>query len=268
MVVEKNKKDWNAYAEKYDRFHHDEKFIRPLMSDPSRAFHKKVWEMLQHYMPEINGKRICVPSSGDNMAVFAFALMGAYVTSCDISENQLMYAQRIADREGLADRIEFVCADTMTLAEIEDSAYDMVYTSNGVHVWLNNLPSMYQNIYRILKPEGVSMMFDIHPFLRPFGDSLQIKKPYDRTGPFEDETTVNFHWRVQDIMNAILDSGIQLLHMEEMFAEKDYEQPFFVMCEDMVNGAKPSKEEVDRMYDWRQNPEMALPNWMCLVGKK
>lgn len=132
MVAAKNKRDWDAYAEKYDRFHHDEKFIRPLMADPSRAFHKKVWERLQRYMPDIKEKKICVPSSGDNMAVFAFALMGAYVISCDISENQLMYAQRVAEREGLAERIEFICADTMQLEGIEDTAYDLVYTSKGV----------------------------------------------------------------------------------------------------------------------------------------
>jgi len=36
---------------------------------------------------ELKGKKICVPSSGDNHVVFAFALLGAKVTSCDIAEN-------------------------------------------------------------------------------------------------------------------------------------------------------------------------------------
>ena len=62
--------------------------------------------------------------------------------SCDISENQLAHARQVAVREGLGDAIEFVCADTMKLEGIPDGGYDLVYTSNGVHVWLNDLETM------------------------------------------------------------------------------------------------------------------------------
>lgn len=65
--------------------------------------------------------------------------------------------------------IEFICDDTMKLTKISPNAYDFVYTSNGVHIWINDLESMYNNIYRVLKPTGTYIMFDIHPFMRPFG---------------------------------------------------------------------------------------------------
>ena len=231
-IVEKNRKDWNSYSEKWSAFNHSEKILRPVLDDPAKAFHKKTWELIQRYLPDLKGKRVCVPSSGDNLAVFAFALSGATVTSCDISDNQLAHAMQVAVREGLGDAIEFVCADTMKLEGIPDGGYDLVYTSNGVHVWLNDLPSMYA------------------------------------TGPFEDETTVNFHWRLQDIMNAMMHSGMRLEHFEEMFDEKDYERPFWLKTEDIINGLRADREEVDRMYDWRKNPPMALPHWICLVGRK
>ena len=93
-------------------------------------------------------------------------------------------------------------------------------------------------------------------------------KPYDATGPFEDEETVCFHWRLQDIMNAVMDSGMRLEHLQEMFDEKDYERPFWLKTEDIINGISVTKEEVDKMYDWRENPRMGLPNWFCLVGRK
>ena len=105
-VVDKNKKDWNSYSEK---------ILRPILDNPAKAFHKKTWELIQSYLPDLRGKRVCVPSSGDNLAVFAFALSGAAVTSCDISENQLAHARQVAAREGLCDAIEFVCTDTMKL---------------------------------------------------------------------------------------------------------------------------------------------------------
>lgn len=268
MVVEKNKRDWNEYAECWSQLNHAEEVLRPILENPSKAFHQATWKLIQKYCPDLKGKQVCVPSSGDNHAVFAFALLGAHVTSCDISENQLSYAEKIAGREGLSGSIDFICADTMKLEGLPNDTYDLVFTSNGVHVWLDDLPSMYRNIYRVLKPGGINILYEIHPYMRPFNDDLKLIKPYDCTGPFENENTVNFHWRLQDILNAIMDSGIHLLHIEEMFAEKDYDFPFFIKTEDLSNGKKAAKEEVDKMYDWTENPCSGLPNWICTVGEK
>lgn len=209
-----------------------------------------------------------MPSSGDNNAVLAFALMGARVTSCDISGNQLAAAKAAAQKLGLSERVIFQQEDTMRLSGIESGAYDFVYTSNGVHVWLNDLESMYKNISRILKPDGVYIMYELHPFQRPFGENMEVVKPYDSTGPFEDETTVNFAWRIQDIVNPILDAGISLMHMEEIMPSPDYERPFFIDNDEMVNGRSVSREEVDEMYDWHKNPSAALPEMIAFAGRR
>lgn len=111
-------------------------------------------------------------------------------------------------------------------------------------------------------------MCDIHPFQRPFNDAMQVVKPYENVGPFEDETTVNFAWRVQDFLNAMADSGLRILHMEELPARKDYVTPFWLSLEDAVSGVTVDPAEVDRLYDWQQNPIMALPAWMCLTCRK
>lgn len=100
-----------------------------------------------------------------------------------------------------------------------------------------------------------------------YADTMKLIKPYDATSPFEDECTVSFHWRLQDILNAVMHSGIHLEQIEEMFDEKNYERPFGLKTEDIVNGISISKDEVDRMYDWEENPRMALPSWFCLVGR-
>lgn len=69
-------------------------------------------------------------------------------------------------------------------------------------------------------------------------------------------------------MNAMMHSGLHLEHFEEMFDEKDYERPFWLKTADILDGVRASRDEVDKMYDWRENPRMALPNWICLVGRK
>ena len=54
-VIEKNKKDWNHYSEKWSAFNHSEKILRPILEDPSKAFHRKTWEMIQKYIPDFTG---------------------------------------------------------------------------------------------------------------------------------------------------------------------------------------------------------------------
>lgn len=265
-VAAQNQANWDDYSQAYLRFKHHPKFIQAICDDPSWAFQPEAWMQIRRYFPDLSGKRVCVPSSGDQYAVIAFALLGARVTSCDISRQQLDAGQRLAQSLGLD--IEFVPADTMHPDVLENDAFELVYTSNGVHVWLDDLPAMYRSMHRILRPGGMYIMCDVHPFQRPFGDNLSIVKPYSQVGPFVEETCTTFAWRVQDMLNAMADAGLCFVHMEEMHDRKNYEYPFWLPLEDAVNGVKVNPAEVDRLYDWRQNPAMALPAWLCVVCRK
>ena len=238
--------------------------IDKIVEDPSSVFHSVTWNMLTKTLGDFNGKKVCVPSSGDNHAVFAFSVLGADVTSCDISKRQIENAEAIANKLSL--NIEFICDNTMVLGKLFDNTYDLVYTSNGVHVWINDLKSMYKNIYRILKKGGNYLMYDIHPFGRPFcyGDvsgnkSITIQKPYDKTGPHGD----NYHWRVCDIANAIISSGLSIVQLEERFAE--YGTYWF---ESSGGREQLSKEELDGLYNWEINPLAALPQWISISAMK
>jgi SAM-dependent methyltransferase len=271
-IAEKNRQSWNGGAARYSVEYHSEDKIKRILDDPPSAFHKTIWELINGVFPSLEGKRVCVPSSGDNHAVFAFARLGARVTSCDISENQLANAEKAAKRYGL--QIEFIRADTMTLESVPSDTYDFVYTSNGVHVWINDLPGMYRSIHRVMKPGAVYMMCEVHPFCRPFDgnnlEQLTVIKPYSSTGPFESDIEVTFGWRIQDIVNAMLDSGLTLRRMEEMHAEINYEDPYWIPLMQQLSepGRVYDRAEVERMYDWRHNPIAALPHWLSLVAVK
>lgn len=208
---------WNEWSDTDFAKYRSEERISRLIEHPESAFHHITLSMIKKVFPNLQGKRICVPSSGDNHAVFAFHMMGANVTSVDISERQLENSATIAHKHGW--EIEFICDDTMELSKIKSNNYDVVYTSNGVHVWINDLSSMYKNIQRILKSNGTYIMYEVHPFTRPFGDDtkkLTVVKPYDSIGPFGEIPT--YTWRMQDIINAIVSSGLNIKHIEEMFA--------------------------------------------------
>lgn len=271
-ISEKNRASWNAYSDAYYQYALTDANLGRIVREPESAFDPTTWAMLREQLPSFEGLRVCVPSSGDNKAVLAFAALGAQVTSCDISEKQLENAEKAARRLGLS--IDFLRTDTMTLDGVATGAYDFVYTSNGVHVWIADLAAMYRSIARILKPGALYALYEIHPFQRPFdGDcltALKVIKPYDCTGPFETESEVTFAWRMQDILNAIMDAELRLRHIEELQPRVDYENPDWVPNETLVEnkGHGYSREEIDRMYDWRVNPQAALPGLFTLIAAK
>ena len=141
--------------------------------------------------------------------------------------------------------------------------FDLVYTSNGVHVWIRDFAAMYKNFSRILKKGGIYIMFDTHPWSRPFdkegleAGKFVIRKPYEETGPFPDDVT--YDWRIQDYVNAFAVSGFSILRMEE----------FHSIPEDLPNHnyLSDKNDEPDK-YDWHKNPCAALPQCLGFVCRK
>lgn len=256
--IKQVKDGWNQTADSawYQSLRTEER-LAALTGHPASAFHPEVFQLLQKHLGSFAGKKALLPSSGDNHAAFALALLGAEVTSADISERQLENAQAIARRLGL--NIRFVCEDTMKLAAIESGAYDLVYTSNGTHSWIVDLPAMYRQIHRVLKPSGFSVMYDVHPFHRPFTDEPwkqpQIRKSYF-DGPSE------LHWRMQDLVNAMSSAGLQIRDMAELPA---VDASFWFTYDQLV---RQTPESVANVNDWQHNPMAALPAWLSIAAQK
>ncbi|NBD27938.1 class I SAM-dependent methyltransferase [Paenibacillus glycinis] len=255
---------WNQWSETWYRRYRTDDVIARLIREPESAFHPAAFALIRRAMPELRGKRVCVPSSGDNHAVFAFHLMGARVTSCDISENQLANSLKIAQQYGWD--IDFVCEDTMKLDSLPAGEFDFVYTSNGVHVWIPDLHGMYGSIHRVLRDGGSYVMFDIHPFMRPFGDNadgkLNVANPYDATGPYGEIPT--YRWRMQDIANAMAASSLRIAGIEETYAEDGS----FWVDESVEDGEPLTPQELEDLCDWRKNPKAALPQWLLIHAVK
>jgi hypothetical protein len=152
-------------------------------------------------------------------------------------------------------------------------------------VWIARLERFYSEVYRILKPKGVFVSRDIHPFGRPWNDypePFQMKKTYFETGPIESQynpDTVesdikhdkslsekqsgllhvyNFHWTISHLLNAMIQSGLELRYIEE---EQDTNPEFWDDSPDQITA------ETDPA-DWHQNPRVGLPAWLTLVAQK
>ena len=262
-MSEQIKERWNDRSDQYYRDGADN--YAEVLKNPERAFPIAVYPLIKKYMGDLRDKKVCVPSSGDNVAVFGLHLLGAKVTSCDIAENQLANAKIIADRHNWD--IEFVCCDSMRLEGIKSCEYDLVYTSNGVHVWIDDLHCMYKNFHRVLKPGGYNVFFETHPATRPFDNTtydIKVRKLYEDVAPSGDDLT--YDWRTQDFVNAIISADFTIREMQE----------FHSLREDLAahNYLYIAEEHRDRFewhgdtFDWRTNPWAALPQCLCLCSQK
>lgn len=252
------KRYWNEVSDSewYQSLRTEERLNR-LRDDPGTAFDPGVLELMERYAGTFQGKKILLPSSGDNHAAFAFALMGAKVTSADLSERQLENAKRISDRWDL--EIDYVCDNTVSLSKFDDGTFDLVYTSNGTLSWIPDLEEMYRNIARVLKQGGYSALYDIHPFIRPFTmeawKAPAIRKSYQDVFP-------DLHWRVQDIINANAEAGLRILEMAEI-PSKD--ASFWYTFEELKT---KTDEETAHINDWKCNPTAAIPAWIAMIAQK
>lgn len=248
---------WDEISEEYLKNIYTEKRIKELLDRPESVFPKQTFLQIKKCLGEFTDKKICILGSGDNLAGFALARLGAAVTSVDISQKQLSGAKKCSDLLGITN-IEYLCDDIMKLSTMEQREFDLILTTNGTLNFISDLSGMFAQVRQRLKTGGHYILFDTHPFMRPFAgylDKLVIEKPYDRIGPFTQ--VFAYHWRIQDYMNAFCEHQLLICDVQEFCASEGFFWNEFV------------KKSFDAsVYDWHRNPLAALPQYIVITGKK
>jgi SAM-dependent methyltransferase len=257
-----NRDYWDAQAENWRRLRDQDQLWRECPSRPGLAFEGGALERIQA-LGDLRGRPAAVVGSGDNYTAFALAGMGARVTSIDISAHQLQVAAERAALLGL--EITFVQADAADLRKIPSASFDLVCSTNGFFVWIADPGAVFAEISRVLRPGGVYVSYDIHPFQRPWKNQtapLEMEKPYDHTGPFlEEENGIQayeFNWRLSDLLNPMLASGLALRSL----VESPPKDPRFWLGPSYLPSADAG------LADWRANPRAGLPVWLTIEAVK
>lgn len=248
---EANRRRWDAGSEQWARGADSRGLWRRCPSEPELVLSPKELQHLAH----VGNKRVAVLGSGDNQVVFALAGLGATVTSVDISQNQLDVADRRAHELGLP--VSFLRADVTDLSSIDSDAFDIVYTGGHVAVWVSDIDACYAEAARILRPNGLFMIAEYHPFRRVWKESregLTIESSYFDRGPFEYDATeeilwpepgslksYEFHWTISDYINAVLKSGCSLVEVDEFGND---------------------------VADWEGAPMHGLPEFLLIIARK
>ena len=178
---------------------------------------------------DLRGRRACVLESGDNLAAFALAGLGARVTSVDISQAQLDVAAERASANGLD--IEFVRADVCEL-DLPDAQFDVVYTGGHIAVWVADLACFYTEATRVLRDGGLLLVNEYHPCRRPWTDDperLALEHGYLERSPHTYRRAAHlfddcpgelvgheFAWTIADFLHAITRSRHRLVCFKEL----------------------------------------------------
>jgi SAM-dependent methyltransferase len=258
---EGNRRNWNANAASWQAERERDGLWRRCPSEPAVAFEGEALSFIRLFLGEPQGKRACVVGSGDNYVAFALAGMGMSVTSVDIAENQLANASSRAEELGLA--IDFVRADACDMRAVYENSCDLVCSSNGFFVWIEDLAGVFSEIQRVLRPGGHYIFYDVHPFQRPWKNQaqpLEMDKDYWSTGPFEEEQygTTEFNWTLGDLLNPLALAGLRLVRMAESPPTDSRHWEGY----SYVPGTDPG------LMQWRRNPRAGLPVWLTVAAQK
>ncbi len=207
------------------------------------------------FLSDLKGLEVAVLGSGDNQNAFAFAGMGARVTSVDVAQGQLDAARRRADSLGLS--MTFVKADVTHLEALADESFDVVYTGGHVAVWVSDLYRYYGEALRILRRDGRFLVNEYHPVRRIWrdrSDRLEVERSYFDRAVQMYETNASlfnsgpglflsyeFHYTIADFIKAIGAAGGQIHAFEEWS---------------------------DHQEGWEGAPLKGLPHWLMLGAVK
>lgn len=155
----------------------------------------------------IKGKKILEIGCGGAQCGIAMAKKGAKVIGIDISEKQLEFAKKLAQRNKV--RIKFYLGDIKNLKQIKSESQDIVFSAWALH-YVDNLTKCFKEVYRVLRKGGLFIFSLDHPFFRT---AIKTKESYFKTGEytevFSDKSKkfVAYTHTVSELFNTLVGEG-------------------------------------------------------------
>jgi ubiquinone/menaquinone biosynthesis C-methylase UbiE len=172
-----------------------------------------------HLIGEVRGKWVLEIGCGGGQCSIAFAKRGAIVTGVDLSDEQIAFAGKLAEAEGVA--VTFLRRSMEDLSPIADHSQDVVFSAYALQ-YLEMWDRCLAEVRRVLAPDGLLVFSVDHPFFACMaGDSFRINQSYHGTSretwnweypdagvsaPFE-----AWHRKVSVMFRSLRDAGFQVL---------------------------------------------------------
>ena len=181
-------------------------------------------QVVRSALGDLAGRRVLHLQCATGESSAELAELGALVTGVDISNEALDVA-----RERWPD-IAWVQADVHDLpSELKRGRFDLVYTADGVLVWLHDLDAWASGIAASLRSGGDLLLHEEHPVAQCVDESLRWREDYfdeelhsyrgwthfELTGPPATEEKIERLWRLGQVVTAIAGAGLVVRQLEE-----------------------------------------------------
>ncbi len=158
----------------------------------------------------VREKRILEIGCGAAQAAISLAKQGAIVTAIDVSISQLEIARRLAMENMM--KVTFIECDMADLSAIESESMDIVFSACAF-AYVDDLESCFNEVYRVLTPNGLFVWGMGHPFTQvvdPY--TLKVNRSYFDIEPkIEGAETgsafASVHRKISDYFNMMVTAG-------------------------------------------------------------
>ncbi|MEX0786785.1 MAG: methyltransferase domain-containing protein [Dehalococcoidia bacterium] len=148
-----NRTAWNAISRAYqDRYQ---------ISAESIEWGPRLSESDLQLLGDVSGMRALVVGCGGGQDCIVLAKQGAQVIGVDLSDKQIEYGRRLAEREGVL--VTLLQGNAEQLKEIEDGSQDLVVSAHALN-YVEHADRAFAEVFRVLRP-GSHVVFSVgHPF--------------------------------------------------------------------------------------------------------
>lgn len=156
----------------------------------------------------------------------SWARLGARVTGCDLSDEAIEEARRLA--RGL--KAKFLRCNVYDLPGMLKGKFDRIISSYGCLGWLPDLEAWARVVHHFLKRKGRFVLVEFHPIVWMFdGEFEKIEIAYQNTGPIvtdnqgtytDREAPIRYRdygWNhgLAEVLESLLQAGLQLESFKE-----------------------------------------------------
>ncbi|MCL2632954.1 MAG: class I SAM-dependent methyltransferase [Oscillospiraceae bacterium] len=187
---------------------------------------------------DFSGKEVAQFCCNNGRELLSLMDLGAASgTGFDFAENIIEQAQLTTEKAGIKN-CSFVSCNILDIPEKYNKNFDFVFFTIGAITWFENLHLLFKKVSDCLKPGGLVLINDFHPFINmlplPCDKAFDPNNPnklafsyfkkepwvetdgmYYMAGSYESEPFTSFSHKLSDIINALSLNKIKTVKLNE-----------------------------------------------------
>src|SRR5436305_2739369 len=164
---------------------------------------------------DVKGKRVLELGCGGAQCSIAFAKQGAHAIGIDFSAEQLAFARRLCEREGV--RVELRQGDLADLAYLRAESVDLVFSAYAFG-YVDDLNRVFRQVHRVLKSNSPLVFSLPHPAYDMIDDDsdepMLVRRSYFDHSPIDYEfngiSFTDYHHTLSDLYMGLYRAGYRV----------------------------------------------------------